>query len=106
MPEEAGKLEGKQELKPPCLLSASDFASWVSELHGSRGASPRSKQFIPVCSVSSDPRIHPSVPEMAACPTLPAPRGPSSQLLSVKNCNFPLGSIFLFPGLQNLVNSH
>lgn len=31
---------------------------------------------------------------------------PSSQLLSFKNSNFPLGSIFVFPGLQNLVNSH
>lgn len=46
-----------------------------------------------------------SVPEMAACPTLPAPWGPSSEL-SVNNSNLPLGSSFVFPGLQNIVNSH
>lgn len=47
-----------------------------------------------------------SVPEMAARPTLPAPRGPPSELLSVNNSNSPLGSSFVFPGLLNLVNSH
>ena len=47
-----------------------------------------------------------SGPEMAARPTLPAPRGPSSERLSVNNSSSPLGSIFVFPGLLNLVNSH
>lgn len=44
--------------------------------------------------------------DILAEPVRRAPQGPSSELLSVNNSNFSLGSSFVFPGLQNLLNDY
>lgn len=77
------RLEGKQGRKP-VFTWASVFASWVYELHRSSGSSPRSKQFIPVLWSPASPESTPlSVPEMAACPTLPAHGAPPLNLVLI-----------------------